>query len=142
MTTIAYKDGWLAADSRKGFTWGDIEMNFMEPAKIFKVDDYYMGLSGNLPSGTVLATIKAGTFTGELDMEYIKIRKRGIYVRGPGPSWHDESRFPYKYCAIGSGYHFAMGAMAHGATAEESVKVAMKFDRNTGGKVRLLRCTF
>lgn len=36
------------------------------------------------------------------------------------------------YVAIGSGSEYAMGAMAQGATAEEAVAIAHKFDPNTG----------
>lgn len=37
-----------------------------------------------------------------------------------------------EYFAIGSGSEYAMGAMAQGATAEEAVAIAHKFDPNTG----------
>jgi hypothetical protein len=37
-----------------------------------------------------------------------------------------------KFYAIGSGSHFAMGAMECGKTPEEAVKVAIKLDKNTG----------
>jgi 20S proteasome alpha/beta subunit len=37
--------------------------------------------------------------------------------------------------AIGSGSHFALGAMLHGASPEEAVKIAMQLDVNTGGDV-------
>lgn len=37
--------------------------------------------------------------------------------------------------AVGSGRDFAMGAMVHGATAEDAVRVAMKLDPYSGGDV-------
>jgi ATP-dependent protease HslVU (ClpYQ) peptidase subunit len=37
-----------------------------------------------------------------------------------------------KHYAIGSGSHFAMGAMQAGKNPEEAVKVAMKLDKGTG----------
>jgi ATP-dependent protease HslVU (ClpYQ) peptidase subunit len=40
------------------------------------------------------------------------------------------------YFAIGSGRDYAMGAMAHGATAIEAVNIAAKHDAHSGGEVR------
>lgn len=42
------------------------------------------------------------------------------------------------YTAIGSGALLAIGAMAHGATAEEAVLAAARHDKNTGGPVTSL----
>lgn len=44
-----------------------------------------------------------------------------------------------KFAAIGSGSHFAMGAMAAGADARQAVAIAARFDPNTGGGVNVLR---
>lgn len=38
--------------------------------------------------------------------------------------------------AIGSGAQFAMGAMLAGASADKAVKIAIKLDSYTGGRVR------
>lgn len=38
-----------------------------------------------------------------------------------------------QFLSIGSGSHFALGAMAMGATAEEAVKIAGRFDVYTSG---------
>jgi hypothetical protein len=42
------------------------------------------------------------------------------------------------YTAIGSGHQFAIGAMAHGATAEQAVAAAALHDKNTGGNIQSL----
>lgn len=42
------------------------------------------------------------------------------------------------YTAIGSGALLAIGAMAHGASAEEAVAAAALHDKNTGGPVTCL----
>lgn len=42
------------------------------------------------------------------------------------------------YTAIGSGAMLALGAMAHGADAEEAVIAAARHDKNTGGPVTSL----
>lgn len=39
------------------------------------------------------------------------------------------------FCAIGSGAHFALAAMACGKTAVEAVRIAARFDPGTGGRV-------
>lgn len=41
--------------------------------------------------------------------------------------------------AIGSGKVAAMGAMLHGATAVEAVKIAIKLDPNSGGRVQSVK---
>lgn len=37
--------------------------------------------------------------------------------------------------AIGSGHHYAIGAMGAGASPEQALAIAMRFDRNTGGEI-------
>ena len=39
---------------------------------------------------------------------------------------------------IGTGAAYALGAIAHGATLQEAMKVAKKFDINTGGKIQIV----
>lgn len=51
-----------------------------------------------------------------------------------GPS---EMRAPFY--ADGSGWEIALGAMAAGATAEEAVHIASRYDTKTGGSVTTLR---
>jgi ATP-dependent protease HslVU (ClpYQ) peptidase subunit len=50
-----------------------------------------------------------------------------------GPVFHPVN--DYKFWAIGSGRDFALAAMEMGATAEEAVLLASKFDRKTGNVV-------
>ena len=44
-----------------------------------------------------------------------------------------------KYYAIGSGSTAAMVAMECGKSAADAVRIAMKFDNNTGGKVQSVK---
>jgi len=39
---------------------------------------------------------------------------------------------------IGSGAGYALGALAYGASIEEAIKIAKKFDINTGGKIQIV----
>jgi 20S proteasome alpha/beta subunit len=50
----------------------------------------------------------------------------------------DVTSSPY---AIGSGAHFALGALQCGKTAEEAVRVAEVFDQFTGGPVEVVRAS-
>ena len=45
------------------------------------------------------------------------------------------------FYAIGSGAHFALGALHRGRTAEEAVRVAEVFDQYTGGPVEVVRAS-
>lgn len=45
------------------------------------------------------------------------------------------------FYAIGSGAHFALGALHCGRTAEEAVRVAGVFDHYTGGAVEVVRAS-
>jgi ATP-dependent protease HslVU (ClpYQ) peptidase subunit len=44
-----------------------------------------------------------------------------------------------RFYAIGSGCEYAYGAMAMGATAEEAVRAAMRFDIYTGGEIQVMK---
>jgi len=39
---------------------------------------------------------------------------------------------------IGTGASYALGAIAHGATLQEAMKIAKKFDINTNGKIQIV----
>jgi len=41
--------------------------------------------------------------------------------------------------AIGSGRRYALGAMEYGASSEEAVLIAAKYDKHTGGKIFTLQ---
>jgi len=47
--------------------------------------------------------------------------------------------FKPPFFAMGSGKEFALGAMGQGASAEQAVDVAMRFDPGTGGEIMVLR---
>lgn len=69
------------------------------------------------------------------EFEGIELHASGIYL-------YDASGARYaikdQFYAIGSGGPYAMGAMAMGATPEEAVAVAARFDPNTGGEIEAL----
>lgn len=72
--------------------------------------------------------------TDDSALEAIELTSDGIYL-------YESSGRRYKikdqFYAIGSGGPYAMGAMAMGATPEEAVAIAARFDPSTGGEVEV-----
>lgn len=65
----------------------------------------------------------------------------GVLIKPDKTIWMvDETLFPYvidaEFHSGGGGSAIALGAMAHGATAEEAVRIAMKYSLGTGGKLQ------
>lgn len=73
-----------------------------------------------------------GALHDNSQLEAIELHPTGIYLYGP-----NGQRYAIKdeFFAIGSGGAYAIGAMAMGATPEEAVAIAAKFDPGTGGEV-------
>jgi len=139
VTTIAYRDGVLAADTltssngilctqavkiggRNGVLWsacGDVAWGkrFRDWCASGAVGDH-PPLPNDQTGGTIYAP------NGDL----IVFHSMGIEVRPGLPFWAD-----------GSGCDYALGAMQMGATAEQAVAVAMIWDQCTGGQIRTIR---
>lgn len=147
MTTIAYRDGVIAADTRG--TDDGYHPGIYRTQKLFVVGDGdIIGTAGDDSTGMVFVdwygSKKLGRrpkpperlVTGEADFCCLVLTREGLF-------WYDKWCRPNKiyddFYAIGSGGSYAMGAMAHGASAEEAVKTAMRWDPNTGGDVVTLR---
>ncbi|KWS07470.1 hypothetical protein [Pseudomonas syringae] len=136
MTTIAYKDGVIAHDTRQTRN-GTIVSD--DCAKCQVVDGVSFFLSGAVCDEKALIAAYFGTPSpspvecsgyaadgGNLLMVGYD-EKTGIWKQPLDPANPD---------AIGSGSAFALAAMDMGASAEEAVRAAMKRDIYTGGKVR------
>lgn len=78
---------------------------------------------------------KEGGLHDNSEFEGIELHSSGIYLYAASGV-----RYAIKdgFYAIGSGGPYAMGAMAMGATPEEAVAIAARFDPNTGGEVEVL----
>lgn len=149
MTTIAYRDGVMAADTMGSWS-GDI--NFGVP-KLAKTDRFLMGFSGAYafahpmydwilgkedqpmrdfyksppdfdPGSSGITVLLAEITTGEL-----------WYFAADG---NGNRLFGKKFESIGSGARFALGAMQVGATAAEAVRAATCLDDGTGGDVVMI----
>jgi len=136
MTTIAYKDGVIAYDSR--VTAGNTIITDKEDKRherdgvsffvagdddgIQAVMDAYFGKREDLKPGSA-AFVCEGS----------KVIKAAIC--GEEGYWTAKLD-PEEFYALGSGSDHAVTAMDMGATAEEAVRMAMKRDCCTGGEVR------
>ena len=144
MTTIAYKDGWLAADT----LYNMAGMKRYE-SKITRHEDvtgkkYLMASAGNLSDCAALEEWYKNGAIGVPQYHLFKddtpsasmlvVHEEGwvLYVDVYG---HKSSIIPDDHFAIGSGSMVAMGAMLAGANAVRAVEIAALVDSNTGGTV-------
>lgn len=142
MTTIATNLKGMAADTR--VTWTDSGNNRLNTAasiKIERINDEIIGTSGDFQAGVrFLEWYKAGSKGRKpklaKDFRAIRLNKTGIYIiDGDDTTWVKVDADLY---AIGSGAHYAIGAMEMGATPEKSVSIAAKHDGYTGGPITTL----
>lgn len=134
ITTIAYKDGIIAYDSRA--TRGNLIAtdNYDKCAKADGVLFFFSGAAGDVRH-LVDAYLKGVTPPKEADIYAIVVDQGVVYRAGTdgGLFWKEKAS---AYDAIGSGYAHALTAMDCGLSAIEAVKMAAKRDTGTGGKIR------
>lgn len=80
--------------------------------------------------------VKDGVLHDQADFCGIELARDGVYLYDPAGR-----RYPIKdqFFAIGSGGPYALGAMAMGATPEEAVAIASRFDPATGPEIEVLQ---
>lgn len=143
MSVVVYKDGILAADSRA--YGGKYQTSPGAKAKMRRLSDgSRVGVTTAIlgMGERFFAWMEAGADPKEWgpdprpDLRAIIVRPDGavflaedVYFSGP---------IETTCYAIGSGADFALGAMACGATAEEAVRVACRFDDHCGEPVHVL----
>lgn len=151
MTTIAYKDGVLAADSRATVEDGSAYTDRF--TKIYRVKSKVAPVIGE-----VLVAGAGCEFAGQLFLEWLKrggppdmhargvtedpeegtpidmllVHKSGAYVANHLGCF---IKVRDKFWAQGTGRQGALCLMAVGKSAAEAVKGVSKFDNNTGGLV-------
>jgi ATP-dependent protease HslVU (ClpYQ) peptidase subunit len=133
MTTIAYRDGVLSADSlvtNMACKVGTFEKLFDD-----KEDNHY-GCIGEVQDLIAFRKWKRGC------SEKPKVSEDfcALMVDKNNNLWiYEDKLIPRKmeceYYAIGSGYEFALGAMANGASAYEALEAAIKHDCYSGGEI-------
>jgi hypothetical protein len=138
MTTIAYKDGVIAYDSRQTRNNRIVSDDSL---KCQVVDGVSFFLSGAVCDEKALIAAYFGTPSP------VPVECSGYAVDGGKLLMvgHDENTGIWKQeldlanpDAIGSGAQYAIAAMDMGASAEDAVRAAMKRDIYTGGLVRTL----
>ncbi|EGH43290.1 hypothetical protein [Pseudomonas syringae] len=135
MTTIAYKDGVIAYDSRRTCD-GRIVTDSADKKR--ERDGHAFFGSGS--TSDILNLIDAffgAKIEGECDAQVIAVHGGQVTEI----IWAEGRLFKYPVdheYAIGSGSDNAITAMDMGATAAEAVEMAMKRDTATGGQVRTL----
>lgn len=147
MTTIAYKDGVLAADSK--VTSDSVYAG--TAIKLVKSKRYLLAACGNLNCvHEFLRWGKRGFKEEErhqlademkktdVDFTGVSVDPNGMLYEYDGTTLPAPVRLVKGMYAIGSGSEFALGAMAAGCSAREAIKIASLFDVNTGGKIREL----
>lgn len=140
MTTIVYRDGIMAADTAifdRGTYCGT-------GRKIARAPDGTLG-GGAGAWGDVAALldwIDTGAegsppkIDGDAESEYLWARTNGdIWWAGPGSL---PTLVNSPWAAVGSGFRIAMGALAHGATAEQAVLICADLDNLTRRPIDVL----
>lgn len=143
MTTVCYKDGVLASDSLVTANGGVVGS-----ARKMRVlsDGSVMAHGGILADAElVFEWVERGEkpkdkpSVDDSCFEAVRVYPDGRIV------WYSEKLVPYKYrehlgfFAFGTGEHFALGALAAGATAEEACRIACEFDVKSAGPVEIHR---
>ena len=142
MTTIAYKDGVVAFDSR--VCTSDDRIAVLDYDKSRKAGGVKFFFAGAMPDiEDFMLDYLAGEYyeLEPLDCVAFVIDHGRLYLSGvddKGHLWRD----PYKltqHAAIGSGSSHALTAMDLGCDAKTAVKMAMLRDSRTGGRIRTYR---
>ena len=158
MTTIAYRDKTLAADSKIS-DYDSMSATYMR--KIFKItvseynkqsetlndNSYLVGIVGDMYAGLRfikwLQTKNEGDkeflqgLTDDYFFEAITINEDGevdLYNNFLEPLRLGKTNF----YALGSGSKIAMALLDYGASLEDTIKYAKKYDMNTGGDTHIV----
>lgn len=135
MTTIVYDGKTIACDSRVSGNY-----TFDRIKKLHRVGNLVFGTCGRVSSAMAFIEwakdrTKAKPKIDD-DFEVLEVHPSGkVYSYD-----HNFTKCPeVAPCAIGSGSPFAMAAILCGKDAIGAVKVAIKLDQNSGGKVQSIK---
>lgn len=145
MTTIVYDGKSLVSDSQS--TIGD-QIYEEDCQKVFPDIGPFavLGVAGNYQDALdIIETIKHYTLIDQirgLDFKELKWNCAMLALTHDGQLWYytGDKSFelrPDLPFAIGSGGDYALGALAMGATAEEAIKVASRYDPYTSNQVQV-----
>lgn len=138
MTTIAYRDGVMAGDSR---AYSGNRAPIGNKVKVERLrDGTLLGVSSTVPGGA--ETVRRWWDDRDLDLpsafSLLAVKPNGdVYYASDTPHLSGPLRAPF--FAIGSGNELALGAMEMGAAAVEAVRAAAKHDPWTGLPIYAVR---
>jgi hypothetical protein len=140
MTTIAYCKGVLAGDGRETMSGTDSSHVITDrDVKVFRLKDGRLFGGANASEDIARlyqALVKKNPLPKLDDVNGILIDLRGLVWLYEGRIWQ---RLRVYHYAIGTGSGFAIGAMDAGASAIEAVKIGIKRDPFSGGKITSVR---
>jgi len=148
MTTIVYRDGILAADSRVSYGSAIIPGTIRKVQRLSNGALY--GFSGSVEVGEIMrrrvskASDEMAPLEDEVDLkgesfEALIIQPDGGVLCFENRTWME---FKCPYIAMGSGRDFAYGALAMGASAKQAIKAAAALDPGTGGRIVSLKAPY
>lgn len=140
MTTIAYRDGVIAADTQ--VSAGGARVGRVQ--KVHNIRGVLVGASGTLSVCQRFTDWVRGGCKGDAPAlkdedgdgseAFMVVGDHIVSFGKHGPDVICADKY-----ASGSGWHFALGAMEAGASAEDAVRIAMRLDSGSGGEVTVLR---
>lgn len=138
MTTIAYKDGVIAYDSRstRGTTILDDDTNKLQVVKGVR----FLCTGATCDFAALIAAFFGADAPSAVEASALAWDGSALWLVGHDDktgAWKDSLELDRPY-AIGSGSNHALTAMDMGATAVEAIQMAKKRDTCTGGRVRKL----
>lgn len=136
MTAIAYRAGVMAGDTQCGY--GSLKA---QEIKMVKRDGYLLGICGDDTPALedvvkwFFAELKAPR---RIEFKSASFTALVVTPNGKIQTWHNSGLcqpIKQKFWAVGSGSLVCMGAMEHGATAQQAVAAAIKWADGCGGRV-------
>ncbi len=145
MTTIAYKDGIIACDSR--LTWGTTIIDDNWSKKIERKGRLFFlsGIPEDFEDFFELYFSGRQTHHRYLNVCGLLVENNflyEVYVCDKGNRLYKLKLFLDRTTAYGSGGDFAFTAMDMGGTAKEAIKMAIKRNTSTGGRIRTYKLPF
>lgn len=135
MTTIAYRDGIIAADScvtMSDESAGDWKGHC---TKLIVFPDMIVGLQGESTPGLVFldylrkargyARMRDALLASGADFEAVVLTRKGLHTYD---RWCRPELVTAPFYAVGSGVKAALGALHMGATAKHAVEIACRID--------------
>lgn len=142
MTTIAVRNGVMAADSRETDQHEALEFSFVVSDRTRKLhrlpdDSVFGGADGSESIHRLLESLKSKTTCPKIEnVSGLLLNPDGSVRLYEGSAW---IKIKDPYYAIGSGASFAMAAMHAGADAITAAKIGARMDPFSGGRVRWMK---